>query len=280
MIETKLIDRVQDRARDWCVDVEDILETECSVVAFGNRGNQSVVLKIIKQPGDEWRSGEILAAFDGKGFARVYEYVDGAVLLERLRPGTSLAKMAVSGQDEDATNILAGIMQQMSPQESPKACASIEDWAKGFDRYLAAADDQIPMDLVKDAHQLYSDLCATQRQPKLLHGDLQHYNVLFDSDRGWVAIDPKGVIGEVEYEIGAVLRNPFERPDLFASRPTIERRLDQLASRLGLDLGRALAWGFAQAVLSAIWEIEDGFAVNVTNPSLGLANVIRPMLRT
>lgn len=47
--------------------------------------------------------------------------------------------------------------------------------------------------------------------------DLQHYNVLFDDARGWLAIDPKGVVGEVEYEIGAILRNPIERPDLFAA---------------------------------------------------------------
>lgn len=118
------------------------------------------------------------------------------------------------------------------------------------------------------------------RQPRLLHGDLQHYNVLFDSDCGWLAIDPKGVVGEVEYEVGAVLRNPFERPELFLSRPTIERRLEQFTTRLDLDYQRALAWGFAQAVLSAIWEIEDGFAVDTTNPALRLAEVIRPMLAT
>ncbi|MDQ6652196.1 MAG: phosphotransferase [Acidobacteriota bacterium] len=276
----QLLERVQVHAREWRVVVEETLETESSVMAFGNRGNQSVVLKIIKHPGDEWRSGEILEAFDGKGFARVYEYVDGAVLLERLRPGTSLAQMAVRGNDDEATNILACIMQQMSPREPPKACATIQDWAKAFERYLATSDDQVPRDLVENAHQLYSHLGATQRQPKLLHGDLQHYNVLFDSERGWLAIDPKGVIGEIEYEIGAVLRNPFERPDLFASRSTIERRLNQFASSLNFDVRRALAWGFAQAVLSAIWGIEDGVGVSATNPSLRLANAIRPMLRT
>jgi streptomycin 6-kinase len=102
--------------------------------------------------------------------------------------------------------------------------------------------------------------------------------VLFDSGRGWLAIDPKGVIGEVEYEIGAVLRNPFEQPDLFLSCSTIERRLKLFASKLNLDYERALAWGFAQAVLSAIWNIEDGFVVEATNPSLRLAEIIGPLL--
>ena len=119
---------------------------------------------------------------------------------------------------------------------------------------------------------------SSMKVPRLLHVDLQHYNVLFDSSRGWVAIDPKGVVGELEYEIGAALRNPIERPELFLSRPTIERRLKQFTSKLNLDFERMLAWSFAQAVLSAIWEIEDGFAVDATNPSLRLAKAIQSML--
>jgi streptomycin 6-kinase len=93
-----------------------------------------------------------------------------------------------------------------------------------------------------------------------------------------LAIDPKGVTGEIEFEIGAALRNPTEMPDLFASSTTVERRLGQFARRLNLDFERALAWGFAQAVLSAIWEIEDGFRVDTRDPSIRLANAIRPML--
>src|SRR5438105_1948740 len=83
-------------------------------------------------------------------------------------------------------------------------------------------DDEIPADLVAEGEEVYSRLCASQVHPTLLHGDLQHYNVLFDARRGWLAIDPKGVVSEVEYEIGAFLRNPFEQPELFLSRPSIE----------------------------------------------------------
>ncbi len=101
---------------------------------------------------------------------------------------------------------------------------------------------------------------------------------LFDSTRGWLAIDPKGVVGEVEFEIGATLRNPFERPDLFVSAAIVERRLARLARRLNINLARALEWGFAQAVLSAIWSLEDGFTVEADAPVLRLATAIRPML--
>jgi streptomycin 6-kinase len=292
LIEPNLLDRIQQHARAWGVVCEDSFETQSSVIAFGARDDQPVVLKVVKQPGDEWRAGEILKAFDGQGVARVYEHAPGAVLLERLRPGNSLVDLALSGRDVEATDILTRVIQQMSsaesstsgresstsPPELPQAYATVQDWAKGFERYVATGDDQIPLDLVAAGQRVYLSLCASQQRPRLLHGDLQHYNVLFDSDRGWLAIDPKGVVGEVEYEIGAVLRNPIERPDLFLSRATVERRLKQFTHRLKLDYERALAWGFAQAVLSAIWEIEDGFAVDATNPALRLAKVMRPML--
>jgi len=164
-------------------------------------------------------------------------------------------------------------------REEYKAFVSAQDWGNGFRRYLESGDRQIPARLVAQARQLYFDLCASQRSVRLLHGDLQHYNVLFDSDRGWLAIDPKGVIGEVEYEIGASLRNPNEKPELFASPEAVERRLRCFEAKLKLNYDRALAWGFAQAVLSAIWSVEDGFAVDAGNPSLRLANAIWPILK-
>ena len=127
--------------------------------------------------------------------------------------------------------------------------------------------------------QFYFDLCASQRNVRPLHGDLQHYNVLFDSDRGWLAIDPKGVMAEIEYEIGAGLRNPCEKPELLASPKTVERRLRCFEAKLKLDYDRMLAWGFAQAVLSAIWTVEDGFEVDAGNPSLRLADAIWSILK-
>ncbi len=284
----RLEKRVEEMVRDWGVVVQETLETQSSFIAFGKRGDHDVVLKVIRRPGDEWRCGAVMAAFDGSGMARVYESIEGAVLLERLNPGLQLAGAALDGRDEEATEILADVIDRMSrpfessdepSREALKAFVSAQDWGNGFRRYLESGDRQIPARLVAQARQLYFDLCASQRSVRLLHGDLQHYNVLFDSDRGWLAIDPKGVIGEVEYEIGASLRNPYEKPELFASPETVERRIRCFEAKLKLNYYRALAWGFAQAVLSAIWSVEDGFAVNAGNPSLRLANAIWPILK-
>jgi streptomycin 6-kinase len=127
-------------------------------------------------------------------------------------------------------------------------------------RGAALNDERLPSTLLDPAQRIYADLCRTQREPALLHGDLHHYNVLSDRSRGWCAVDPKGVVGELEYELGAVLRNPIDRPDLFATIEIVERRLEQFGLVLGLDVSRARGWCFAQAVLSAIACIEDGDA--------------------
>jgi len=243
------------------------------------RRSSPVVLKISKQRGDELRAGEVLRAFAGHGAVRVLEFDRGAILLERLEPGKQLVELVQLGKDEEATQILSEVMLRMAHHAAPEHCPTVLDWAQGFDRYLHTGDNRIDESLLNEARELYQSLATSQKTTMLLHGDLHHYNVLFDSSRGWVAIDPKGVVGEVEYEVGAMLRNPTEQVDLFASTSTIERRLERLASILHLDYDRALAWAFAQAVLSAIWDIEDGYQLGPDHHTLKLARTIKILLR-
>jgi len=235
------------------------------------------VLKVVKREGDEWRSGEIVHAFGGRGVVRVLEYEDGAALLERIVPGTNLVELTRADHDDAATEAIAQVIAAIAPNAAPPWCPTVSDWAQSFTWYSDSGDAQIPAPLVRRASEIYTELCETQRGARLLHGDLQHYNVLLDRSRGWTAIDPKGVVGEIEYEIGAAMRNPVELPDLVTDRRTIERRLARFCSALDLDAWRAMRWCFSQAVLSAIWSVEDG-DFGPGNVALGLARVLEPML--
>jgi streptomycin 6-kinase len=243
-------------------------------VIFGRRADQPVVLKVIKAEGDEWRSGEVAAKFGGRGVVQVYDYAEGAALFERLDPGEPLAELTKSGRDEEATDILATLLGHMAPLDPPDWCPTVERWGEAFARYVASADERVPRALVEPAQRIYRDLSLTQRNPALLHGDLHHYNVLSDRVRGWCAVDPKGVVGELEYEIGAALRNPIDWPDLFAKLDVVERRLDQFGLALGIDVGRARGWCFAQAVLAAIWSVEDGNGGATSAAVLDLARAL------
>ena len=251
------LERLRVKANDWNVTIEETRETPSSLLGFGVRAGVRVVLKITKRSGDESHSGKVLRAFAGDGAVRVYESETDAVLLERLDPGTDLVDLVRRGGDEEATRILAQVIGKLAHRDAPPECPTVGDWGRGFDRYLESGDQQIPRELVHDAHNVYQGLSSTQRTTMLLHGDLQHYNVLFDNARGWVAIDPKGVVGELEYELGALLRNPVELPELYTNPTIFNRRLEILTDLLALDHSRVRAWSFAQSVLSQIWNIED-----------------------
>ena len=269
---------MRDHATAWGVAIEGVTETEHSVLAFGYREDQRVTLKLFKQRDEEILAGRVLRAFAGNSTVRILDQVQGVLLLERLIPGESLVTMAASGHDENATEVLASVIGRLSPAACP-GVPTIEQWGKSFERYQAGDDQPLPTRLVADAHQLYLDLCSSQRYRRLLHGDLHHGNVLHDSERGWVAIDPKGVLGEPEYEIGAALRNPIEHPEVFLEPRIIEGRLTCFADRLQLNADRVLGWAFAQAVLAAVWLREDGVAVSDDHPWLALARIMQPMLK-
>jgi streptomycin 6-kinase len=132
--------------------------------------------------------------------------------------------------------------------------------------------------MVERAEAIFADLLASSGAPMLLHGDLHHQNILAAERAPWLAIDPKGLIGEAEYEVGALIRNPMPRllalPDPTA---TLARRFDILTEALGFDRQRMVAWSYAQAVLSAWWTIEDHG--HGWEPTIALAKRLAPVLK-
>jgi streptomycin 6-kinase len=209
---------------------------------------------------------EALRFYDGQGMVRLLraEPEQGIMLLERLQPGTPLIPLAL-GDDEAATRRAARLMQQLwRPAPGGDIFPTVAEWGLGFERLRAEFNGRtgpFPAKLVDTAEQLFAGLLASADAPVLLHGDLHHENILQAKRRPWLAIDPKGVVGEPAYEVGALLRNPIphifeESPDNLRRRQA--RRLDILAEMLNIDRQRLWGWSLAQAVLSAWWSFEDG----------------------
>jgi streptomycin 6-kinase len=231
-------------------------------VAFVRRQGQQLVLKLLPAGSDEWRSGEVLAHWQGRGAVRLIEQAPGAVLIERASPGDDLSAMIDAGDDDAATAILCEVMAKLDrPAPDIAGLRTIADWGRGFERNRAAATlAGMDGELIDRAERLFHQMCETQARPILLHGDLQHFNVVRDARRGWLAIDPKGILGEPAYETGAMLRNPMTRPEFSAKPAVIERRARLICERLGYPYQRVIGWCFAQWVLSDLWAIEDGLA--------------------
>ena len=222
----------------------------------------AAVLKL-SFPGDAGfeREAEALGLFAGRGAARLLELdLDrGAMLLECLEPGVPLTTV---WDDEEATSIAAGVLRQLRRPVPPRhPFPSVSEWAQGFDRLrrdFGGGTGPMPAALVEKAEALFADLLASQGESALLHGDLHHQNVLAARREPWLAIDPKGVVGEPAYDAAALLHNPTELLDAPRPGKVLERRVDLLSEELGLERARVRNWGIAQAVLAAYWGLEDG----------------------
>lgn len=224
-------------------------------------GGEDVILKLSVPDREHLTEIEALRLFDGRGIVRLLEAdgEKGVMLLERLRPGRPLALLE---DDEQATVIAAEVMEQLwLPAPEEHDFPTVADWASGLDRLrrrFGGGVGPFPAALVETAEFLFAELIGSTTETMLLHGDLHHHNILTARRQPWLALDPKGVVGEAAYETGALLRNPM--PDLLQVPRlgrVLARRLDILAERLGFERERIAGWGVAQAVLAAWWSFED-----------------------
>lgn len=202
-----------------------------------------------------------LKTFNGNGAVTLYKADPemGALLLERLRPGKPLFN---AGDDEFAIKAASEVIRQLRTSSlDHDVFPTVGEWFQGFQRLRNEFNGEtgpFPNDLVDEAEVVSHDLLASMETPILLHGDLHHWNILSSEREAWLSIDPKGVIGESEYETGAWIRNPF--PNILElSNPDkmIARRIDQFSSELRFDRERIYGWAFSQAVLSAYWSYEE-----------------------
>ncbi|MCS6826928.1 MAG: aminoglycoside phosphotransferase family protein [Caldilinea sp.] len=225
---------------------------------------EEVVLKLGVPHRELWSEIEALTFFAGRGCVRLFDAdaVCGALLLERLRPGHGLRTL-VEKADDLATAVIAEVMEALwHPAPSEHTMLTIEAWARELETLRPAFDGgcgPFPPHLVEAAEHLFPELLASSGPAVVLHGDLHHENILATGEGGWLAIDPKGVIGEREFEAYAMLRNPLGWP-LAQPNPArvLKRRIDRLAERLGLDRERMRLWAVAQCVLSAWWDYGEG----------------------
>jgi streptomycin 6-kinase len=236
----------------------DVRDTPSGAVLFVQRGAQALVLKIVGAAGDELLASPAYDYFSGHGAVTLVAQDGRALLLERIAPGDALTQKVLAGDDDGATAVLCDVMTALHRDAPPPGeLATVEDWGADLSQDYAAGGP-LPLALVSRAAAVFDELCRSQGARVCLHGDLHHDNVLFDAKRGWLAIDPKGVIGERAYECGAFLRNPTEDAARFADPAIIDRRVRIICERLGLDRARVIGWCFAQAVLSAVWALQDG----------------------
>jgi streptomycin 6-kinase len=213
------------------------------------------MLKLAKDSaaGDEERAGFALQRWwNGDGAAAVYRHDDDAVLLERARGRRSLLAMSLgpsAADDDHALRLLCRAVARLhAPRRlsPPPTLVPLDSWfgelfehADGLGgSYLRGAD-------------LAAELLDERTEPVPLHGDIHHDNVLDFDRRGWLAIDPKGLLGAAEFDYANMLCNPSRAQSAEPRR--LRRRVQTVSLASGINADRLLRWTIAWTALSATW---------------------------
>jgi streptomycin 6-kinase len=260
---TELPDLLDEAARRWELSLgEPFLLSYNYVCAARRLDGTSAVLKV-GVPNRELTSEiNALRLYAGQGACRLLEgdAEKGMLLLERLLPGTMLVTLE---DDDRATEIAAGVMRMIHrPAPQQDGFLSLRGWFDGLQKLrprFGGGTGPFPEKTVVAVETLLPELFAASGPDVLLHGDFHHFNILL-SERGWLVIDPKGVAGPAEYEVGPLLMNPIgEIPGEAAAVRRTRRRIAILSECLGFDRQRLKRWAICHSLLSSWWDLaEDG----------------------
>jgi streptomycin 6-kinase len=211
------------------------------------------VLKLIYPHREAEHEREALRVWDGDGAIRLLAYDDArwAMLIERCDPGTLLAKV----DPNLALDVLIELLPRLwKPVGEP--FRSLADEATWWIDYLPAEWEQagkpFERQILDAAIAHLGTLAHSQGEQVLLHQDLHGDNVLAAQREEWLVIDPKPLVGEREFAVAPIVRDP----ELGHSRRDVLYRLDRLTSELGLDRDRARGWTIGQTIA---WSLDTSY---------------------
>lgn len=198
---------------------------------------------------------EALRIYDGRGAVEFLKLDCNrlALLIEKLNPGETLKNVFAGNEDavvDTAVDILRKIKRK--PPENHNL-VFLKDWFAGFEK---AKKTDFPAAALEKAQSFYKELSVAESF--LIHGDFHHENILSAEREKFLVIDPKGIIGQIGYEISVFLNNHvwWLEKDV-----DLSEKLDYAISKFSeafeisvLDLRK---WAYAQGVLSAWWTYEE-----------------------
>jgi streptomycin 6-kinase len=243
------------------------------VTPFGSRlvpvrrAGAPAMLKIAGGP-EERDGGAVMAWWNGDGAARVLAIDGDALLMERAVGGRTLASLVVDGRDDEATLALCQVAETLHQPRFGTPPDTLKPLPLWFRALAPSADAE--GGVLRQSLAAARDLLAKPEPARVLHGDLHHENVLDFGDRGWLAIDPKGLVGERGFDYANLFCNPWPAaidPGRF------DRRLGLVADAASLDPMRLRRWILAYAGLSAAWTLQSSMPADGPWRALRIAEI-------
>lgn len=223
----------------------------------GFQNQKPIILKLGLNFDDLKREALAINAFSSLGMVKLLAETDGALLLEAICPGNSLKSFFPSKESESifiASNLMKTLHTAKIPEQ--KIFMHMNESLNILNKKW-----NIPVLFLQHARKMRDELYKTSSSDVLLHGDLHHDNIL-QSGNDWIAIDPKGLIGEPAYETTAFIMNPI--PELLHSENSesiISQRILEFANSLNISPKRILDCCFVRTIQSWIWNLEDNLDI-------------------
>ena len=223
-----------------------------SFVVAVERDGVPAVLKVNFPEEETEREPDALAHWGGRGAVRLLEYdaPRRALLIERCQPGTRLWDIE---DDDESTRIAAAVLAVL--WRPPRAghgftllASAAARWALELPRDWEALGRPFEREILDEAVAACIDLGSDQGAAVVLHQDFHGGNVLRAEREPWLAIDPKPLVGEREFDAASLLRDRRWLLGAAGDGARVRRRLDLLEAELGLDRERMRKWGIAHAL--------------------------------
>ena len=213
-----------------------------------HRDGQALMLKAAMAE-QEVHGSAFLAGYGGQGAVQVLERQSDAVLLERAAGPRTLAEIARAQGEDAAYLVLCPAVAALQSNPGPFSVAPIplKAWFSILPEASAFAGG-----VYARAEAVLDRLLATTTLKVPLHGDLHHGNLLDGGGRGWLAIDPKGLVGDPSCDY-AIMLFPGDRPDAIAIPEVVFARIAKVAAIAGLSPSRLTGWAFCVSAQYAGW---------------------------
>lgn len=268
----------------WDLDVGDPFESGMAAwtaPATAADGTE-VVLKLSFPHVEARQEAAALVAWNGSGAVALLaaDQDDQALLLRRLRPGSSLRDAALPIEDHLAVGaeVLARLAAAAVPPGEPfrdlvdVAGALAVTAEERIARTIPQAPYPVDVGLARHAVDLLRTLPLGAPRRGLAHGDLNPGNILCqgppttDGDGGtggtggrWLAIDPKPVHGDLAWDPWPLLTQVGDWLDVVPTASDLADRTHLVAAATGLDAARIASWCTARSVESGLWAADRGW---------------------
>lgn len=267
---------------DWQVEsARQIADTVVGTVYEVTRaGGERDIVKVLKPKAldDSLRGADFLDWRDGTGCVRLIARSDNILLMEHAGTLTLRDRIASHG-DRDATMIAAAVLKEYhgaSDQRPPASLQPLDCYFESLFRKAKQDRSANRSSIYVQAAVMAQELLANQPDMKPLHGDLHHENVML-SPRGWIVIDPAGLVGDPALDVANMFSNPLDRIDLTRDEERIVWMAQVFAETLNRDIRTILRYAFAYGCLSAAWHHGDGNDVERDN-ELAVAEAVNAAL--